>query len=204
MRAVMPEVPPDILAWRKRTGADRWDEMWEGTLHTAPSPNREHQGLLAQWMMWLDTHWAEPLGNEVLVNVNVASIGGWPNDYRIPDLILLTPDCSHIDRGDYFEGAPAVVIEIRSPGDETIEKLPFYARIGVPEVWILDGDSRVPQILCLVGGNYQELPPDVGGWLRSPGTDIGMRAEPNEKFATQLGDDFATRKLLPKERRRNG
>ena len=45
MRAVMPEVPPDILAWRKRTGADMWDEMWEGVLHMAPMPNREHQDL---------------------------------------------------------------------------------------------------------------------------------------------------------------
>ena len=43
MRAVIPEVPPDILAWRKRTGSDMWDEMWEGVLHMAPMPNREHQ-----------------------------------------------------------------------------------------------------------------------------------------------------------------
>ncbi len=27
MRAVIPVVRSDILAWRKRTGADRWDEM---------------------------------------------------------------------------------------------------------------------------------------------------------------------------------
>ena len=30
MKAVMSKVPPDILAWRKHTGADRWDEMWDG------------------------------------------------------------------------------------------------------------------------------------------------------------------------------
>jgi hypothetical protein len=27
MRAVIPVVRSDILAWRKRTGADMWDEM---------------------------------------------------------------------------------------------------------------------------------------------------------------------------------
>ena len=29
---------PEALRLRERTGADRLDEMWEGVLHTAPSP----------------------------------------------------------------------------------------------------------------------------------------------------------------------
>ena len=45
MKAVMPSVPPEILEWRKRTGADRWDEMWEGVLHMGPTPNYDHQDL---------------------------------------------------------------------------------------------------------------------------------------------------------------
>jgi len=36
MKAVIAEVPEDILQQRKRTGADRWDEVWEGVLHMAP------------------------------------------------------------------------------------------------------------------------------------------------------------------------
>jgi hypothetical protein len=39
MKAVMANVPEHILEWRRRTGADQWDEMWEGVLHMAPSPN---------------------------------------------------------------------------------------------------------------------------------------------------------------------
>ena len=39
MRAVMLVVPPDIPAWRKRTGADMWDEMWEGVLHMDTTPH---------------------------------------------------------------------------------------------------------------------------------------------------------------------
>ena len=72
MRAVMPEVPPDILAWRKRTGADMWDEMWEGVLHMAPMPNREHQAL--EWAMetYLRRHWARPLGVRVTTKLT------WP------------------------------------------------------------------------------------------------------------------------------
>ncbi len=60
MRAVMPVVPPDILAWRKRTGADMWDEMWEGVLHMAPAPNREHQDLAGAMETYLRLRWARP------------------------------------------------------------------------------------------------------------------------------------------------
>ena len=120
MRAVMPEVPPDILAWRKRTGADRWDEMWEGVLHMALLPNREHQDL--EWAMehYVRRHWAQPRRAKVYHNINLAAPGGWPNNYRIPDLLLLTLERFAIDRNEYFEGAPAVVVEIRSPGDESV------------------------------------------------------------------------------------
>jgi hypothetical protein len=58
MRAVMPEVSPAILGWRKCTGADRWDEMWEGVLHMAAAPNRQHRDL--DWAMetYLRLRWA--------------------------------------------------------------------------------------------------------------------------------------------------
>jgi len=45
MKAVMSSLLPDIQAMRKRSGADRWDEMWEGVLHMPPMPNRDHQDL---------------------------------------------------------------------------------------------------------------------------------------------------------------
>jgi len=200
VKAVMPQVPEEILRWRSRTGADRWDEMWEGVLHMAPAPTRQHQRLAVQIHAWLETYWARPRGGEVDLSINVASVGGWPHDYRIPDLVLLTPDRFPIDRDDYLEGAPAVVVEIRSPGDETLEKLPFYAKLGVPEVWSIDRDSRAPQILRLSGNDYEEVPPDVEGWLQSPVTDVRLRAEPGNKLAIQIHDAPASRRLLPEGR----
>lgn len=32
MKAVMTDIPPEVLKWRKRTGLDQLDEMWEGKL----------------------------------------------------------------------------------------------------------------------------------------------------------------------------
>jgi Uma2 family endonuclease len=135
VKAVMPTVPPDVLALRKRTGADRFDEMWDGVLHMPPMPNREHQDLGGELETWLRLRWARPRKAKVYHEINVAAPGGWPDrNYRIPDLVLLTPERFHIDRNEYFEGAPDVVVEIYSPGDESYEKLPFYQELGVPEV----------------------------------------------------------------------
>ena len=44
MNALLLDVQPYFLEERRRVGADRWDEMWNGVLHMAPAPNIEHQG----------------------------------------------------------------------------------------------------------------------------------------------------------------
>src|SRR5215470_7620398 len=133
MRAILPTIPPGLLEWRKQTGADKWDEMWEGVLHMPPMPNRAHQDLEFAIEAYLRLHWAPGCGGRVYHGINVASVGGWPKDYRIPDIVLLTPPRFGIDRNEYFEGAPDVVVEIRSPNDEAYEKLEFYAALEVPE-----------------------------------------------------------------------
>ena len=35
----------DVLDDRRRRGADRWDEMWDGVLHMVPPPGSDHQTL---------------------------------------------------------------------------------------------------------------------------------------------------------------
>ena len=197
MRAVMPQVPEHVLEWRKRIGADRWDEMWEGELHMPPAANREHQDLEWALQTWLRIHWAKPLGNKAYGPINVASPGAWPNDYRIPDLVLLRPDRFHIDRNEYFDGGPTVVVEIRSPGDESIEKLPFYARIGVEEAWIIDRDTREPEIYLLRGEEPEPVPADAEGWLHSPATGVQLRGESTAELSVQIAGRPETRQLLP-------
>ena len=199
MKGVMCEVPQLLLDWRKRTGAEMWDEMWEGVLHMPPVPNRDHQDLKGDLFIWLRTHWARPRGHRVHEERNLASIGGWPHDYRIPDLILLTRAGLSIDHNEYLEGPPLVVVEVRSPGDETVEKLPFYAKLGVPEAWIIDRDSRVPQILELHEGEYQSQSPAADGWIRSAAAGISLRAEPGNRLGIQLTDDPGSGAILPED-----
>src|SRR3954471_1795516 len=182
MKAVMANVPEHILEWRRRTGADQWDEMWEGVLHLAPSPNRDHQDFEGALEFWLRLHWAVPNGHRVYHQINVSEPGSWPNNYRIPDLVLLTSERFEIDFNEYFDGGPDVIVEIRSPDDEAYEKLKFYGSVGVREAWIIDRDSKVPEILEFVGREFQTCSPNQDGWLMSPATKIQMRAAQNEKL----------------------
>jgi Uma2 family endonuclease len=45
------------------------------------------------------------------------------------------------NRETYFQGAADFVVEITSPGDRTHEKIPFYSRLGVRELLIVNRQS---------------------------------------------------------------
>jgi Uma2 family endonuclease len=176
-----------------------WDEMWEGVLHMAPSPNRAHQDLGGAMETYLRLRWARPHGNRVYHDINLASPGGWPNNYRIPDLLLLTPARFSIDRNEYFEGAPDVVVEIRSPSDESYEKLEFYAQLGVPEVWIIERDSKAPEIYVLQAGGYVQKAAGAEGWVLSDVTGIELRIGHPGKLAMRFAGNDSTREDLPED-----
>ena len=196
MKGVFNEVPDHLLDWRRQTGADKFDEMWEGVLHMSPSPNREHQRL--EWALetWLRVHWADPDGHEVYHQRNVSAVGEWPKNYRIPDLVLLLSNELHLDLDEYIDGPPAVVVEIRSPGDETDNKLPFYAELGVREVWVIDRDSKLVELHALSDGTYQLQSPITDGWLVSKITGVELKSAAG-KLAIRLKSDGDTKSELP-------
>jgi Uma2 family endonuclease len=63
---------------------------------------------------------------------------GADDDYRVPDQLYCRPG-QQSDRG--AEGAE-LIVEIRSKGDETYEKIGFYAELGVREIWT-DGSAEI-------------------------------------------------------------
>ena len=200
MKAVMPVALPDVMAWRKNVGADQWDEMWEGVLHMPPPPNVGHQDLEGSLEAYLRRYWTPASGGKVYHQIALTpSAAGWTKNYRVPDLVLLLPQRFAIDRNEYFEGAPDVAVEIHSPGDEAYEKLPFYAELGVPEVWIIHRDTKEPEIHVLKRNRYKKQPTRADGWLRSPGTGIELRVGRPGKLAVRLAGDEASRQDLPGE-----
>lgn len=199
MKAVFASVPEHILEWRRQRDADQWDEMWEGVLHMAPSPNRDHQTFEYKLHRWLDDHWAEPNGCRVYPQINVADpdAAKWTENYRIPDLVLLSPSRFEIDRNEYFNGGPDAVVEIHSPGDEAHEKLDFYAAVGVREVWIIDRDSKRPEVFCRAGNKLVPRKADADGWVGSEVVGAEFRAAGEGKLEIRLIDKHATTSKLP-------
>jgi Uma2 family endonuclease len=197
MKAVMSRISENILNQRRVTGEDQYDEMWEGVLHMPPMPNNFHQDLEGALEAYLRTFWAPAHKARVLHQINLASVGGWPDDYRIPDLLMLFPDRFAIDRVKYFEGPPNVVVEIHSPDDESYAKLPFYAALGVPEVWIIHRDTCMPEIHHLKRNRYRKKAPSAGGWVRSAETGLELRREDGSKLGIRLAGDEKSQQVLP-------
>ncbi len=131
-----------LLERRRRWGADTHDEVWDGVLHMAPAPLRRHARLQAQLAVLLEPL-ARAAGLEAVAQFNL----GDANDFRVPDGALLAPGPDEL-----YVPTASLVVEILSPGDETMAKLPFYAAHNVDEVLIVDPEGRSVQWLGLTKG----------------------------------------------------
>lgn len=153
MRTVIPDPPPAeveaLLERRRRSGLDRLDEVWEGVYHMVPAPSGGHADV-AQQLGELLGPAARAAG--LVPTMHEFNVGEGRHDFRVPDGGL------HRSRPrSLWHPTAALVVEITSAGDETREKLPFYAEHGVDEVLIVDPDARTVEWLALVEGEYREV-----------------------------------------------
>jgi Uma2 family endonuclease len=178
MKAVMLEVPESLLAERRRTGADRWDEVWEGVLHMVPPPSYKHQAFGSELFLAL-APLAKVRGLKPTYETGVFRPGWGEKDYRQPDLVFAL--ASHVsERG--IEGAAELVVEILSPGDETYEKLPFYSALGMREVLIVNPTTRAVELHVLREGRLEKATPDGEGALASGVLGVRFRTVDGPKL----------------------
>ena len=168
MRAVVVHLREEELADRRSKGLDRWDEMWEGVLHMTPAPSLEHQRALDAMIEFLRPLLRETRRGTLFSGINVFRERGTILDYRIPDLTFVATGREHVLHEDGVRGeGPDAVIEIRSPEDETYDKLPFYSALGVREVIVCHRDSKEVEVFRLAGSQYLAVQRDPNGWLAS-------------------------------------
>jgi hypothetical protein len=140
----------DALKERRRiSGLDRLDEVWEGVLYMVIPPSYGHARLAQQLAVTLDGP-AREAGLEAAMGE--FNLGDSIDDFRVPDGGLHRPGTE----GAWLHTA-ALVVEIISPGDETWQKLPFYAAHEVDEVLILDPEEHVVHWLGLSDGEYHPI-----------------------------------------------
>jgi Uma2 family endonuclease len=191
VQAVIREMPKHWLEERRKSEASCRDEMWSGVLHMAPMPNLFHQEFVGLFEELLRARWARPNGGKVYHEVNLTTPedeADWTNNYRVPDIVLLSADRLQYRRGDYIAGPPLVCVEIHSPNDEAYEKLPFYAGLGVPEVWIIHRDTKKPEVFALESGEYKTRSADADGWTRSDAVGLRMKDVDGKLWVLFEGD----------------
>jgi Uma2 family endonuclease len=168
MKAVVLEVSDAQLEDRRRRGLDRFDEMWEGVLHMAPSPLYEHQRIVMALGRFLSELSERSERGVLALAINVFDEASAQENYRIPDFSFVAKGREQLLARDGIRGGgPDAVIEVRSPYDETYDKFPFFARLGVREVIVIQRDTKQPEIYRLAGSQYVAVQADADGWLRS-------------------------------------
>ena len=174
----MLDVEQYVLDERRALGLDGHDEMWEGELHIVPPEEFGHQEFGGLLLMAIDRI-RGALGLRSAQEAGVFDPKAGERDYRVPDLVIARPE--NVSRRG-VEGRAVMAVEIRSPDDETYEKIPFYARVGVEELLVIDRDTRAVELFVRVGDKLRPQAPNADGWLVSPALGLAFR---------QVGDRLA-------------
>jgi Uma2 family endonuclease len=148
-----PVLAEGLKADREASGADRFDEVWEGVYVMPPLANNEHQQIVTRFAAILQMliDW---LGlGDVLAGANVSDREiDWQNNYRIPDVAVLLKGTSARNLGTHWCGGPDFGIEVVSPDDQCRDKIPFYGQLGTRELLIVDRDPWLLELYRLTNG----------------------------------------------------
>ena len=121
----------------------RRHELIDGEHFVTPSPATVHQRLVGNLLTALHLHCRETGRAEVFAAPLDVVLSN--HDIVVPDLLVILADQQDILTEQHVRGAPAIVVEILSPGtrrrDETLKRQ-LYARTGVREYWMVDPDAR--------------------------------------------------------------
>jgi Uma2 family endonuclease len=157
----------ELIERRRRLGLDHRDEIWEGVYRMVPPPSFEHQLILQQLAELLG-----PLARDagLVPLVNEFGLGEGRDNYRVPDGGLHRPGA-----GGVLHPTAALVIEIISPGDESWDKLPFYAAHDVDEALIIDPTTHKVDWLALAKGEYGPI--ERSGLIDLGATELATRID---------------------------
>ena len=130
-----------MIRHRQLTGADRFDEVWNGVYVMSPLADYEHMELAG---LLLHTFYeAIPPARRLTMapGANVSDRReGWIKNYRVPDIIVFLKGNRAELLGTHWSGGPDFAVEILSPRDRARKKFRFYAKVGVKELLLVARD----------------------------------------------------------------
>ena len=137
----------ELIAERHRLGRDGYDEVWNGVYHVAAMARFGH----GQVQMQLGVVLAE-LAPEGLVVAGPVNIGLDDNDFRVPGAVAVRDPVDVV-----WVPTAAMVVEVRSSGDDTYLKFEFYHARGVEEILVADLTGRELHLYARRATDYAEV-----------------------------------------------
>jgi Uma2 family endonuclease len=129
-------------------------EIIEGVLYVSPAPLTPHQLLSRRLQFCFYELERQGLGYIYNAPTGLMLDGGTTVE---PDLIYLRADQRSQIKRKYILGSPYLIVEVLSPGTarlDRVKKLRLYAKNQIPHYWLLDPESKVLEVMKLVGIHY--------------------------------------------------
>jgi Uma2 family endonuclease len=175
----------ELIQERRRTGADRYDEVWDGISVIPALPSLEQQALVSGLDLIFGEVVRRPRLGKVYPGVNVSDrASNWEQNYRVPDVVVVFENSRAILHSAHIQGGPDFLVEIESPGDDSEEKVPFYGQLGVRELLLIHRDKRTLRLLRLQGQELVLVQPSLlegQRWLVSAVLPLAFRRKLRRK-----------------------
>jgi Uma2 family endonuclease len=172
-----------LIRERQKRGIDLFDEVWDGVYVMSPLASLEHQDLVLAFAGIFQEVVMKPGLGRVHPGANVSDRrANWKRNYRVPDVVVVLNDGRAIDCGTHWFGGPDFLVEIESPDDDITKKIPFYSKIGVRELLIVDRDIRALRLFRLTEGQFilvGQSGPKQAAWLESQALPLAFRWRAN-------------------------
>lgn len=114
-------------------------ELIDGVHYVSPSASERHQRIVVEILAALHRYLSEHPSGRVYVSPLDVVLSD--HDVVEPDVLYLTKAQAATQTGIHLHGAPALAVEVLSPGSRTMDldlKRRVYDRFGVQEYWIVD------------------------------------------------------------------
>jgi Uma2 family endonuclease len=174
-----PDQAKRLIRERRRSGGDRYDEVWNGVYVMSPLADNEHQKLITRLSTAIDSVVGERPGANVLAGANVTDRRDeWTKNFRCPDVVAFLPGNPAENFGSHWFGGPDFAVEVISRQDRSRKKLNFYAKVGVRELLLVDRSPWRLELYRLIGGRFEPAgisEPDGGEILTSAVLDMTFR-----------------------------
>ena len=141
--------------YAKTPEGERW-ELIDGELNIALSPKEAHQSVQAN--LGAPMHLFARENDSGRVYFAPFDVVLSDTDTVQPDLLFISKSRLNVITEDNIQGAPDLVVEIRSPTtarqDWTVKR-EMYARHGVREYWLVDPEAATVAVLRLEDGKLR-------------------------------------------------